>query len=232
MDIYNICKKNGWRLFFKLDLHAKTYVFDKKYCMIGSSNITQSGLEIALKSNDEMMTQDELSLSDYQKIEAVVYDSVEITEELYREMKLLCKTQVDNHISGGWGNEITNLFVKKIRTLFTCDLPQEKYLKGISEKNDILFLRQNESCYSSIKELFIHYRVYRWLRDRLEEKETREMYFGELSAELHNCLIEEPKPYRKDVKILLSNLLDWTEKFSEEIIIDVPNHSTRVKLKR
>ena len=59
------------------------------------------------------------------------------------------------------------------------------------------------------------------------------MYFGQLSDELHNALVSEPKPYRRDVKVLLSNLLEWCQKLNlEEVEIDRPNHSQRIRLKK
>ena len=57
------------------------------------------------------------------------------------------------------------------------------------------------------------------------------MYFGQLTAELHDALVEDPKPYRKDVKTLLANLLAWTQALRmEEVVIDKPSHSQRVRL--
>ena len=57
------------------------------------------------------------------------------------------------------------------------------------------------------------------------------MYFGELSQNLHNALISDPKPYRRDVKKMLANLLSLIEKLGmEEIVIDRPNYSQRVML--
>ena len=59
------------------------------------------------------------------------------------------------------------------------------------------------------------------------------MYFGELSQNLHNALISDPKPYRRDVKQMLANLLSLIEKLGmEEIVIDRPNYSQRVMLKK
>ena len=64
------------------------------------------------------------------------------------------------------------------------------------------------------------------------EKKKKECYFGELSAKLHNALINDPKPYRKEVKDLLSNLLGWIEYFDFDFIkVDRPSYSQRVHIK-
>lgn len=58
------------------------------------------------------------------------------------------------------------------------------------------------------------------------------MYFGELSASLHNTVVSDPKPYRKDIKIMLGNLLRLIEELEmEEIVIDRPNYSQRIRMK-
>ena len=55
-------------------------------------------------------------------------------------------------------------------------------------------------------------------------------YFGAISSELHNALINDPKPYRKEVKDLLSNTLFWIQDLEiDALVIDTPNHSQRVR---
>lgn len=57
------------------------------------------------------------------------------------------------------------------------------------------------------------------------------MYFGAVTEKLHNALVTDPKPYRRDVKQMLANLLDLIEKLGmDEIVIDRPNHSQRIRL--
>lgn len=58
------------------------------------------------------------------------------------------------------------------------------------------------------------------------------MFFGELSASLHNAVISDPKPYRKDIKQMLANMLRLIEELKmDEVVIDRPNYSQRVSLK-
>ena len=57
------------------------------------------------------------------------------------------------------------------------------------------------------------------------------MFFGELSARLYSVVVSDPKPYRKDVKKMLSNLLKLIEELEmEEIVIDRPNYSQRIRI--
>ena len=71
-----------------------------------------------------------------------------------------------------------------------------------------------------------------WLCDTLANN-NNELYFGSISEKLHNVLVNDPKPYRKEVKELRQNLLNWViELDMDAIIIDRPNYSQRVTLKR
>jgi len=72
---------------------------------------------------------------------------------------------------------------------------------------------------------------YRWLIKRLTDTPSHEVYFGELSAALHDALADDPKPYRQTVKGLLSNLLGWITVLEiAEVRIDAPRYSQRVSL--
>ena len=69
-----------------------------------------------------------------------------------------------------------------------------------------------------------------WLKNTLRQN-GNELYFGSLTANLHSALVEDPKPYRSDVKALLGNLLSLIDQWNlAEIVIDRPNYSQRVRL--
>ena len=58
------------------------------------------------------------------------------------------------------------------------------------------------------------------------------MFFGELSAKLHDALVTDPKPYRREVKQMLTNLLLLVEKLDmEDVEIDRPNYSQRIRIR-
>ena len=72
--------------------------------------------------------------------------------------------------------------------------------------------------------------AYLWLLTVLKENEGC-LYYGVLSEKLHNAMVSDPKPYRRDVKKMLSNLLLLIQELNmEEITIDRPNYSQRVRL--
>lgn len=127
-----------------------------------------------------------------------------------------------------WDSSITSLYSPTITTLFSYELPDRYELK----KNEyISFLDITyDGDKTKIKEAFRWSNVYLWLLNTLKVNGGY-MYFGALSERLHNVLVSDPKPYRKDVKVMLSNLLSMIEILEmEEITIDRPNYSQRVSL--
>ena len=59
-----------------------------------------------------------------------------------------------------------------------------------------------------------------WLISTLKKNDGC-LYFGALAEKLHNVLVSDPRPYRRDVKYMLRNLLTLAVNLQiEEIVID------------
>ena len=73
--------------------------------------------------------------------------------------------------------------------------------------------------------------VYHCTRSALLKENGGCMFFGEITVKLHNAIVSDPKPYRRDVKIMLANLLNLINDLEmEDFIIDRPDFSQRVRL--
>ena len=86
---------------------------------------------------------------------------------------------------------------------------------------------------NKLKKSLLNSKIYFWLTNQIKNQENREIYFGNLSSIIHNSLLDDPKPYRKNIKELQTNLYTYLKAFLEdEIIIDVPyEKSERIRLK-
>lgn len=231
-SVLKYCLDNGWKVYIRFDLHAKTYIVDDKRGIVGSANATKSGLTGNASGNAEMATLVEIEQQDKEKIEKLFVEAIEVEEKLVDEFsKQLNAVKDTSKIeSVQWSKEIRELFHPNIETLFSYELPEKtEYQSGdYIQFLDAIFGDDSEV----IKEKFRWSNAYLWLLNVIEKK-GGEIYFGELSAELHNALIEDPKPYRKDVKILLVNMLSLIEAWNmEEIIVDRPNFSQRIRLNK
>lgn len=229
-DIYEICKENGWKLYVRLDLHAKTLVFDAKRALLGSANITNNGLALSGSGNCELSTMVDLDSLDQIKIQSLFSNAVCMDDELYGKMQLELMQSDGDFENVKWSKEISDILQGEVSTLFSHELPDKEDWKSYCGKQ-ISFLeltgRYDERM---VKEAFIHSNAYRWLIRILRENNS-EMQFGAVSAQLHNAIITDPKPYRKEVKTYLSNMLRWIEEMKiEDIKIDRPDFSQRIRL--
>ena len=231
LSIYPYCRDNGWKLFFRMDLHAKTYVFDRLRCVIGSANATSNGMNIGGSGNYEIATVCELADKDVRALDLLLYGAVEMDDTIYNIMKSAVEEQrtIINSATQ-WPKEITDMFRPDYSLLFAEDFPSCPHL-ATATNDDLLFL--NISCdatQSDIAEAMRSAKCYLWLLDLVKKQAPKEIYFGAATAALHNDLLNDPKPYRKEVKQLLSNLLIWINELEiSELLVDRPKHSQRVR---
>lgn len=229
-SVIDFCKSQGWKVFIRFDLHAKTYIVDGKRGFIGSANATNAGLSLIRHGNMEMGTLVDIDEADMKKIEALYAYAILIDDEIYYKLKNQYQN-LNNYEFGKqytWNNEIKKLFNPKVVTLFSHELPD----KG--EFNVGEYVSFMDIVYSgdavSFKDSLRWSNAYLWLMNTLKENNGC-LYFGSIAEKLHASLVSDPKPYRKDVKQLLANLLGLIECLQmEDIVIDRPNYSQRVRL--
>lgn len=221
---------NGWKVFIRFDLHAKTYIVDNKRGLVGSANATNSGLSIGKSGNMEIATLVDVEPQDVEKINKLFDDAILVDDTLLNKLrkqieKVKCFESGENYC---WDTSITSLFNPHIDTLFSYELPEDftmiegEYFSFMDEEfsGDI----------EKLKEAFRWSNAYLWLLTVLKENDGC-LYFGALTEKLHNAMVSDPKPYRRDVKNMLANLLLLIEKLDmEEIVIDRPNYSQRVRI--
>lgn len=233
LQLYDYCREHGWKMYVHFNLHAKLYVFDNKNGVIGSSNLTNRGILLEDDGNLEMAEKCELDETDIQKINCLINNSIEMNEQIYNIMKneLAEKAGNSNASKITWSERITRLFHPKETMLFISDFPEYDTVKESMGRNITFLEITNEDKVGKIKEAFVLCRAYKWLLELLRIHDG-EMYFGEITAKLHNVLVNDPKPYRKDIKVLLARLLGWIQELEcEEIVVDRPGHSQRVRLR-
>lgn len=59
---------------------------------------------------------------------------------------------------------------------------------------------------------------YKWLVSYLKDKEDNKSYFGEITQALHNVFVKNPRPYRKNIKAHLVDLLDCIKKITYQVL--------------
>lgn len=235
LELYPYCKEHGWSMFFRLDLHAKTYIFDNLRCVLGSANATSRGLNIGGIGNYEMAVLNEIDDSDRQQVRNLFRSSVRMTDALYADMKTAIssmESQCTPRASAKWPEEINKFFHPDFSLLFSEDFPS-CFDPREATSEDLIFLNTFPGAdQDEIKKAFRESKCFQWLMKLLSEQEHHEIYFGAASAALHSVILNDPRPYRKEVKVLLANLLNWISVLDmEEIGIDRPSYSQRIFLR-
>lgn len=231
LEIYEYGKARGWIIYIRFDLHAKTYIFDKKRCIVGSANLTNSGLQLLDYGNYEMAEISDIDENDIEKIDSLFDYAIVIDDELYSIMKQeIASVDHTNGESHQWSDKIQKLFVPDYSTLFSYDFPEYANYRDYYRKSiDFLGLDSDWNI-EQLKNRFKMSKIVLWLKDLLSKNEG-EMYFGAITASLHNVLVKDPKPYRREVKELLARLLQWIQDLElENIVVDRPSYSQRVRL--
>lgn len=221
---------NGWKVYIRFDLHAKTYIVDNKRGLIGSANATNSGMSLGSNANMEMATLVDIDMKDITRINRLFEDAICLNDALLESLEnQLANINIKNtNEKHTWDKTITSLFHPKIDTLFSHEFPENSHI----EKGEYIQFLDTvfDGDVSKIKEALRWSNPYLWLLKILDDNGGC-LFFGALTEKLHNSLINDPKPYRKDVKQMLSALLEIiTTLEMEEVVIDRPNYSQRVRL--
>ena len=235
LSLYEYCKENGWTMYVRFDLHAKTYIFDRQRCILGSANLTNKGLGFNSFENYELSCVTEMDTTDQEKIDSLFNDAILMDDDLYALMQedynKAEKKELESRQTAKWNTSITKGFHPTINALFTYDFPFVPF-PDLSQPDALDFMNLSSGISKvELVEEFRWSKAFLWLYNFLKRCDDNTSYFGEVTAALHNSLINDPKPYRKEVKDLLSNLLNWIVELKiDEIIVDRPNHSQRIRI--
>jgi hypothetical protein len=246
IEVFESLKARDYKLYILPDLHAKVFVIDEEKLFLGSANITNSGLKLVPGGNREIGTillpdDEDLALIDNLFEESVLITQ-DIYEAFYAELQKL-KESSEKPPRHKWSSNLLNKLRKLPERLWVtetlwCNSPDE-LLNNLTDSDaevahDLALLGldiKHEINEIVLQRAFLESRILLWLKNKLQSTPNQEMYYGQLSAELHNSFLDDPKPYRKDVKGLLTNLLNWSQGLCENlIIIDRPNHSQRIRI--
>lgn len=231
LEIYDYCKKNHWKLYVQFNLHAKVYTIDQKICYMGSANATKKGLSIAERGNLEMSKRFLLDAEEEEQIEKVFSEALLMNDNIFEEMKQQINTisykPINRH---EWDTDIIAKNINSCNILFQDDFPINDLPTELKEDEVFLNIYRDDTI-DNIKKKFYYTKIMQWLINVLENQENKEIYFGELSEKIHNNIFQEPKQYRKDVKMLQIKLYNWIEMLNyDNLKVDIPKHSQRIKL--
>ena len=243
IECYELCIKHNWHFKILKDLHAKIMLVDKKDLFIGSPNLTGHGMSLIPVSNKEMGVKLDSAPSDINIINNLIEESILVDDEMYKELKLWkenlpelkklklpdfpesLKSKFEENLDKIWvhnfpWSNINDLLSKKIKN------------ENIDHDLNLFGLDWENLDKKLIKSSFIKSKVYFWLINLLKKQDNKQIHFGNLSSIIQNSLLDDPRPYRKEIKDLQVNLFSYIKNLNlENLEISIPySRSERIKL--
>lgn len=242
LDLYNVATSYGFEMYVNLYLHAKSFLIDT-FGVVGSANLTNRGMAgIPPFGNIELATTvddvNTLSLwfidlfNSSTLVNQKLFDSIKTdvesipAEESCLYGKSYHYSDCTSHLLKGKIDKINtnHLFwtasPHSIESNYSMDKEEEA---NVVHDISLLNLARPISRVQLLNS-FVQSPGYMWLISSFEGQ----VYFGELSSKLHDNLADDPKPMRKSVKILVSNIFGWARFFPELFVVDRPGHSERI----
>lgn len=239
VGVYDRLRSHGSELYVLRDLHAKLILIDRLALFVGSANITSNGLRLVPGGNRELCVKSDADDPQIQIVESVINDSTKMTDELYALVVAELATQIPtNGRVPQWSSALQQALTRAPNSLWVSEMMWSPTPEHLLERpgdelsrHDRLVLGFSADDQESLSKAFEGSRCWQWLVQTLRLSPDNTMYFGELSQRLHSTLIDDPTPYRQEVKSLVANLLSFADELGDgTILIDRPNHSQRVRL--
>ena len=244
LDCYKICKDNNWQFRILKDLHAKIMLVDDKDLFIGSPNLTGHGMSLIPVSNKEMGVKLDATPSDINIVNNLIEESVIIDDAIFEQLKLWKDKlpEIKKQSFPSFPKIVNEKIKENFDKVWVHNFPWSKANELLNFKNidenikhdlELFGLLKDELNKEKIKDSLIKSKIYKWLIGQIKKQKNQEIYFGNLSSIIHDSLLDDPKPYRKNIKDLQSNLYGYVKFFlNDDLIIDVPfNKSERIRLK-
>ena len=244
LECYSLAKANGWTFKVLQDLHAKVMLVDNDNLFIGSPNLTGRGMSLVPVSNEELGIKVKALKEDLKIINQLVDDAAIVNDNMIKELEEWQKNlpKIEKPSYPDFPKNIKDKFDEKYNKLWVHNFPwvtAAELLKAslvnenIKHDLELFGLKKDNLEKKIIKKNLLNSKIYFWLVNQIKKQENQELYFGNLSSIIHNSLLDDPKPYRKNIKELQANLYSYIKYFLQDnIIIDVPyEKSERLRLK-
>lgn len=215
---YEFARDNGWTFAINTNMHHKIYLIDNRTLIIGSANFTSKGLHLGLKGNDESSIQITPSKIDLVKLNRYVLNCCTMDDVIFNKMKEVANIEHIPETKKCWPLAINGLLKPDVNQLWVNDLlfnspntiqngqsdfiAHDLILFGLTDVDVIKEKEEFLTCFRGLA-------IWNWLLHTVKQSDSEFVRFGEVTAQLHTALVDDPKPYRKDVKMFLCNLYEW-----------------------
>ena len=243
LDAYLFCKENGWKFYINNNSHVKIYYLTPSGMLLGSANATNSGVGLSNVPNLEAGTVVNAIPENIEFINNLFSRSILMTDDLFEKISKCVSSveRISTHHS--WPESLFQeikpqvtldaefLMSELLRSEGKAIINKSKEL-GPEELTDLSLLSITDTNYSIdyLALMLKRTHIFIWLNLLIDDL-GGEIYFGKLTSELHSALVEDPMPYRSEIKSLVSNIYSWVILLGPKLTglaVDQPNHSQRL----
>jgi hypothetical protein len=239
LEAYSFAREHGWRFGIRPELHAKIFWLDRVDLLVGSANLTTRGLHLGTIGNIEAGVRITPTNIDKTKLDQLIAKSVWLDDQQFADISAelegieIGTNVIPAHMT--WPDSIKVALDEMkeflwVDDMFLTDPRSKSEQKSGAEQERLVAHDRNllgglytEDDKKSLAIALRRTAAVRWLVELLDQQEDRWARFGAVSAALHDALMDDPKPYRRDVKALQSNLFAWIE-FAEMAEFELRKH--------
>lgn len=215
LESYEVARKQKWGFYIDQELHAKAVLVDSNILFLGSANLTSRGTHIFGYGNNELGIKIQASNDEVKKINQYFTNSYKLTLPMYLEMKSYIN-RLDNSKKEQaleWPNEIIDCVTSIVDGLWVDECfhssPKEFFLDRFDE--NVNHDRNMLGTHDPNLTIIMQTKMVNWLKKIISECNQEFVTFGYITKKLHDAIITDPKPFRKDIKMLVSNMMDWVK---------------------
>lgn len=232
MQAFDLARQQGWSFFIDQDLHAKALLCDANKLFLGSANFTGRGTHLFGFGNNELNIAVEASDDEVNKVRSYLKDAYLMTKPMRDAMEdELDSSEAVITDSNSWSQEVRDCFEPVITGLWVDEclrLMPEEFFAGHSGTENYQHDLEIFCTDNPTKDDFNGTRVSRWLTN-VVNRSSEHLRFGYITAQLHNDFINDPKPYRKDVKEYVAVLFEWLRYFD---LYDFTTHARTTSIEK
>lgn len=232
-ECYEICKQAGVRFGVSQNLHGKVYNIDQKI-FVGSANLTSRGMAFSNNYNDEFGVGFAAGESDKSKLTSYLNEVIWLNDALAESLRNeLDETSSSQMISDQvWSTIVKAQLYNPVKHLWMHELlfstPAD--ILNFNAENEfqhhdymLLGLHIDSIHHESLATAFKDSNAFKWVDNLLQHEKS--LSFGAISARLHGSILDDPLPYRREVKQLVANLFSWFQLLNSEYTVSRPNYS-------
>ena len=243
---YLFAKQKGWDFYVDINLHAKIYLLPPNGILIGSANATAAGLGFSSRSNNEACTVIDIDNDNSSFINNMFNQAIKLDDKLFSKIQAAYNTCDKKQPIVQWPDGLLAELSPNIHSNSRFFIDECLHSDGIEILNN--FQARDESSIHDLSLLgvplnvfdrefiiskFIHSKIFLFTLSVLKQN-NGEIYFGMLTKALHNALIEDPKPYRSEIKDrFIRSIYSWIKLIGPEatnIKVDRPSYSERLSV--